>query len=272
MNFNFIITEKCNWECSYCFFPRIENQKHPKLKNLQKHIPYIKDIPIDGYMDVQGGEIGLVPIDILEYFFTTMKQKMYISTNGLFLTKKMHLNEKIRPYIEMIQWHVHPEPCNNIHIYDIHDKEIFISKGIVGSSMDNMINFLNYNKHIMFHYIDFEYYRNDLVFHDADKYRSLYAKINHIENLTEDAKQRIRKRVTESKDLRSKCMFHNDSILIDLVNENICLCQRNLDVNVNLTEKKLLERIETEPIDFFNLDMISCYSCGRLYEGKTRRL
>ncbi len=275
MNFNFIITEKCNWSCSYCFFPEIENQKQPKLEKIKKHLAYIKNYSIDGYMDVQGGEIGLVPVDILEYFFTTMGQKMYVSTNGVFLNNNFHKNEKIRPFVEMVQWHigiVDLKPKAYL-VQDIIDNGIFISKGIVHHDIDQMIDFIDYNKYIMFHYIDFEYpIHIRKLNHDREKYRELYNKILPIENLTKDAKDRIFKRINEWDQWRDICRKYNDSIMIDLVNEKICLCQRNLHINVDLNEENLNKRFKVAPIDFFDLSETTCESCGRLYEGKTRRL
>jgi hypothetical protein len=128
------------------------------------------------------------------------------------------------------------------------------------------------NKHIIFHYIDFEYDIEEEVVYDRDKYKTLYSKINHLENLTEDAKIRIRKRAEESDELRYICRDKNDSVLIDLVNEKICLCQRNMDINEELNIANLFRRCWTDPAQFFNIKDETCFSCGRLYEGKTRRL
>jgi hypothetical protein len=272
VNFNFILTEECNWNCEYCSFPKLKNPKKPDMDIIKMHLEYIKDFLIEGYMDVQGGEIGLVDIGLLEYFFTTMGRKMFISTNGVFLNKKMHLNEKIRPYIKMIQWHIFPSPDGFVVIDDIKDPDIFISKGIVYHDADEMIEFINMNKHILFNYIDFEYDIGKEVSYDREKYRDLYNKINHLENLTEDAKMRIRKRAQEPNDLRETCRDKNDSILIDLVNEKICLCQRNMHINVDLGLLTLFKRCWTDSKEFFDIKDETCFSCGRLYEGKTRGL
>ena len=102
INFNFVLTEQCNWRCKYCFFTDIQDQRSANFDIVKMHLEYIKDFMIEGYMDVQGGDIGLVDIGLLEYFFETMGRKMYVSTNGVFLNKKMHLNEKIKPFIKMI--------------------------------------------------------------------------------------------------------------------------------------------------------------------------
>jgi molybdenum cofactor biosynthesis enzyme MoaA len=269
VNFNFILTEECNWDCEYCQFPRIKNPKTVTMEQLKMHLEYIKDFNISGYMDVQGGEIGLVPENILEYFLETMGRKMYVSTNGIFLNKKMHLNEKIRPYIKMIQWHIKPE----VYVENIKDSGIIITRGIVHNDADEMIEFLNNNKHLYIEYIDFEYSIDDEVEHDRAKYMEFYQKLNHLENISEGAKKRIRQRAQEKEGLRNACTTRNDSILIDLVNEKICLCQRNMHVNVDLGLIALWNRCWNDPTDYFlDLDKSNCYSCGRLYHGKTRNL
>lgn len=273
MNFNFILTEDCNWDCDYCHFPSVKNPRTTTIEILQRHLPYLKDWEITGYMDVQGGEIGLVPENILEYFLETMGRKMYFSTNGVFLNKKMHLNEKIRPYIKMIQWHVFPNPNGDAYVENIKDKGIIITRGIVHDDADEMIDFLNNNKHLYIEYIDFDYSLDSVVTHDRAKYMDLYHKLNHLENISEGAKNRIRDRAQEKEGLRMVCKTSNDSVLIDLVNEKICLCQRNMNVNVDLGLLALWNRCKTNPVDYFlDIDNGNCDSCGRLYEGKTRNL
>jgi len=267
MNYNFIITEECNVICKYCVFPKIENPHTATMEVLQKHLPYIKELEISGYMDVQGGEIGLVPDDILEYFFVIMDTKMFVSTNGLFLNKI----DKFKKYIDIVQWHVTPTPMKSLLIPDVNHDELFISKGIVHDDIDDMVEFIKSNKNIQFHYIDFEYDIEQHIEYNAIKYIKLYRKIKDLKNLSDDAKERIKGRTVENLN-RRRCMEENDSILIDLVNEKICLCQRNMHVNVSLTKENLERRMETKPRDFFDLSDTTCKSCGRLYEGKTRRL
>ena len=69
-------------------------------------------------------------------------------------------------------------------------------------------------------------------------------------------------------------MNYNHSILIDMVNENICLCQRQLDVFIPLNEENLIYRLKTFPKNLWMDLMIgvgidkSCDSCTRLYAGK----
>lgn len=273
MNFNFILTEKCNWECDYCYFSGVEEPKTVTMNQLKKHLDYIKDFIIEGYMDVQGGEIGLVPENILEYFFKTMRKQMFISTNGVFLNRKYHLNENIRPFIKMIQWHVFPNPNDDAYVENIEDPGIKIVRGIVHDNADDMIGFLNNNKHLYIDYIDFDYDLDSNVEHDKLKYFEFYRKVKHLDNVSDEAKKRILDRVRERDGLRELCTTTNDSILIDLVNEKICLCQRSMQTNVDLNIAALWKRCHTEPKDYFeDQSLNNCKSCGRLYEGKTRRL
>jgi MoaA/NifB/PqqE/SkfB family radical SAM enzyme len=73
-SFSFILTEKCNWHCPYCYFTGLSWPKEPNLDRFKEHLPYIKKI-IDRLgdlvvnIDIQGGEVGLIDSEILRYFF-----------------------------------------------------------------------------------------------------------------------------------------------------------------------------------------------------------
>ena len=137
----------------------------------------------------------------------------------------------------------------------------------------NIYRNLDLQKHIQFDYLDFEYKDDLYLEHDRSKYLDLYKSIEKLENVTEDAKKRILSRISESISLRDICRSRNDSIIINLVNETICLCQRNLHINIPLSKENILDFIEKKyPYKIFNYDNNNCNSCGRLYEGKTRRL
>jgi len=97
-------------------------------------------------------------------------------------------------------------------------------------------------------------------------YKELYTAIQEIDNVSNYAKDIIRGRINERPDHRSNCRNFNHSILIDLVNANICLCQRQLDISIPLTEENLIYRLKTFPKDVFDKD--HCDSCTRLYAGK----
>ena len=270
--FSFILTEKCNWNCEYCYFSNISKQKRPKIEIFQKHLPYIKNIidklekhKIQVNTDIQGGEVGLIPLEILQDFFQTLQYKMVVSTNGEFLKRGYHLDEKIRPFIGAILWHVSTKFDSKIEV-DYNDKDVFISRGIVHHDIDEMVNFIKDNPHIIFDYVEFEFNLNDIRTMRASMYHSLINRLKDVENVTTNARNILELRLLEKEDLRSNCTMANGSVVIDLVNENICLCQRNPEDCMPLNRASLIERLTGFPNQFF--EGSGCNSCTRLYSAK----
>jgi hypothetical protein len=267
-SFSFVMNQKCDWDCPYCYFRhfRFDNVS---LEVYQKHLPYIKKI-IDKLgdlvvnIDIQGGEVGLIPVEILEYFFQTLKKPIVVSTNGMFMEKGYHNNPLIKPYIDRIFFHYWDFSGRKTKDYDI--KDIPVLRGICHSRVDGLVNFIKGNPDVMFEYVEFEFDIDEPRKMDVDMYNSLYESIQDFDNVSEYAKGIIRGRLNERPDHRNNCRRYNHSILIDLVNAKICLCQRQLDINIPLTEENLLYRLRTFPKDVFDND--HCETCTRLYAGK----
>jgi len=270
--FSFILTEKCDWNCEYCYFSNISKQKGPKIETLQKHLPYIKrilDILNHNNLfintDIQGGEVGSIPLEILQYFFQTIKYKTAVSTNGEFLRRGYHLDEKIRPFIGAILWHVSTKFDSKIEV-DYNDKDVFISRGIVHHDIDEMVNFIKDNPHIIFDYVEFEFNLNDIRTMRASMYHSLINRLKDVENVTTNARTILEMRLLENENLRDNCKAANGSIVLDLVNENICLCQRSPDDCMPLNRASLIKRLTGFPNQFF--EGKGCNTCTRLYSAK----
>lgn len=270
-SFCFIVTEKCNWNCKYCGFPQIPYPKETNLEILSRHLPYIKEI-IDKlgdllvFCDIAGGEVGLLPLDVLQYFFKTLNKSMVISTNGLFMDKGYHLDPILRPYIEGIWWHVHPEPNGKIY-YDWNDDEIFINKGITYDNINHIVAFCESNPNIQINYVEFEFpIKGENLKKDSD-YIYLIKKLEGLPNITENAINILKSRIIEKEGLRNQCRDYNQTIVFDLINENILLCHRSMQNYIPLTKKNLERRLISFPKDIFN-GQTSCNSCTRLYAGK----
>lgn len=272
MGFSFILTEKCNWKCEYCYFSNISKQSGPRFETFQKHLPYIKKIidtsnchGIQVNIDIQGGEVGLIPLKILQEFFQTIKHKTVVSTNGEFLKRGYHLDEKIRPFIGAILWHVSTNFASKIDV-DYNDEEIFISRGIVHNDLDEMVNFIKINPNITFDYVEFEFDLNERRTMTVPMYHDLIKQLKELDNVTENALNILNLRLLENANLRDDCSKVNGSVVIDLVNENICLCQRRPDDCIPLNRANLIERLKGFPQQFF--EGRGCESCTRLYSAK----
>lgn len=99
---NLFITSYCNWNCSYCDIPYIEN-KHTTIEILNKH-SYIFDI-FNHYkipVILTGGEPGLLPKDTIDYIFSNFTTTISVATNGIYYDR---FNDKylISDYIYHIQ-------------------------------------------------------------------------------------------------------------------------------------------------------------------------
>jgi organic radical activating enzyme len=271
-SFCFIATEICNWKCNYCDFVKIKEPRSTNIDILKKHLPYIAEIikKLGDYavhVDIAGGEIGLLPIEIIQYFFKTINVPIVVSTNGLFLKKKYHLDPVIRPLIREIQWHVIDYPRSININEDYNDDDIFINKGIVGDNSKGMVDFCEANPNIQINYVEFEFPMDKPRKKDNAIYKDFYEKIKNVMNITDNAKNIIKNRLTEKPNLRELCEKFNQTIVTDLVNERIMFCHRSQNVTIPLNKKIFIKRIKTFPKDMFFGDK-KCYSCTRLYAGK----
>ena len=270
-SFCFIVTEECNWKCKYCGFPEIVQPKSTNLQILSRHLPYIKEI-VDKlgdllvFCDIAGGEVGLLPLDVLQYFFKTIDRKIVVSTNGLFMEKGYHLDPVIRPYIDGIWWHVHPEPKGKID-YDWNDDEIFINKGITHDNAQEMVDFCEANPNIQMNYVEFEFPIGESLQKNDSDYLYLLEKLEDLPNVTQNAKDILRSRLTEKEGLREQCRDFSQTVVFDLINENILLCHRSMNNYIPLNRKNLEKRLRLFPKDVFPGEN-QCNSCTRLYSGK----
>lgn len=271
--FNFIITEVCNWNCDYCAFPQIQlTANHTTKEIIDKHIDYINEI-IDkinpDVISVQGGEIGLIPEDILEYFFARLNRKIDVSTNGEFLKRGFHKNPIIKSKVRIIMLHV-VDKIDNYKVDINYDSEIPVVCGIVdiNKNPEKVKQFIQANSQIYFEYIDYEHSISEESSHIDSCYLELFYAIRDLKNVSKSAIHRILKKHELNKDKVIKlnqnvCMRLHPYIYVDLVNERIPLCIRNFsDVYQDLTYDTLIKIITN--IGFFNYKDNHCNCCFRM--------
>ena len=270
-SFSFILTEKCDWSCSYCQFPLLSNKNEIESDKISKHLPYIRETisKIQQFstpaIEIQGGEIGLIDENVLIMFLEQLNQKVMVSTNGLFLKKGYHLNKKIRPYIKEIQWHVCDKP-GPFKSKDYNDPDIFINKGIVDESINKIVKFIEYNPQITFNYVELECDINEKKTGAVDDYNEFYDRIKGLSNITDSAKERIKNRKDDVLE-RDKCYKFHECVSINMASETICLCQRCLESSIPLTKENLIKRLTDFPKFIFSSG-VGCRSCTRLYKDK----
>lgn len=273
---NFILTEVCNWNCEYCVFPNKKEVHHATKLSIETHIDYIKrimDITDPGLQNlmIQGGEVGLVPKDVLIYLFERIQCKIDISTNGEFLRREYHNHPSMRPWIERIMLHI-GDPIDEYKLdldYSLEDDDIFIDTGIVDVDMNpiKVQKFIQVNPQIRFDFVDYETPIFDGPCRvNSSVYKDLYDAIKNLDNVTKFAKDRLWKRflrhkTTDIKKQQEVCRSLHPSIFIDFVHETIPLCIRNYGlVDLPLTEKNLISVIgDIAPFDYNNNVCDNCF-------------
>jgi len=270
--FSFILTEVCDWECNYCQFPLLNSPNELTTEKIIKHTPYIKEIiskTENPYVEMQGGEIGLIGSNMLALFLEELDQQIIVSTNGLFMERGYHLNERIRPYLREIMWHVCDKPGDYKLEVDYNDDDLFINKGIVHDDISNIVTFIRRNPHITFNYIELECDIRHKRSHHVEDYRRLYDHIVELSNVSNNALQIVKRRIDNPDSISDRCRKYHSVVSINLASETICLCQRVTDINVPLTRDNLIGRLKEFPNKFFEQrDSMGCASCIRLCCGK----
>lgn len=105
-----LLTSRCSEQCDYCDFPLLENPSDATKENIDYFFKNI--VPRDRLfrytrLGLVGGEIGLLDMDTLDYFFTPFVGKgitFNIMTNGLFLKKDYH--KRYKNMIHSITYHM----------------------------------------------------------------------------------------------------------------------------------------------------------------------
>lgn len=272
----FILTERCNWQCKYCQYPLIENPKHlntiDEAKELDWLYDYINNNPkYDGCV-LEGGEIGLVPIEVVLYMLEKLNKKCIINTNGVFIDEVIKNGIDISKYTDTIWWHCVPNPNGDI----IEDKAVLpgvnVIPGIVGNSVDNIIKFVTNNKHIKFGYLAIE---NDLgnrvnievLRHEYEQLLDFVNKNKDMFSNTDDIIMRTVnsiKAVDRYDRIRSICRKCSTYTVINVPNKQLSICavrsnSNRIELNVANLEK--IDKKKHNPFDPTRFD--NCDTCIR---------
>lgn len=279
---NLILTEECNWNCKYCLFPQIKKPNRTNIKIIRRHLHYVKKIfkivsnEYTMNLMIQGGEVGTLPEEVLEFLFTEWGMDIDVSTNGEFVRRGFHKNPKIRKYVKRIMLHI-ADPIGPYKIkldYDFKDPEIFMDTGIcdVEKDPDNLVSFIKMNSNIRFDFVDYEQDINKECSDNSNLYIELYEKLLPLENVTEQAKERIKKRYElnkgkEIKDKQNLCRQLNPTFFVDLVRETIPLCIRNYGKTfIPLNEENFKKTISE--VNIFNFENCTCKNCFRICQNQ----
>lgn len=181
------LTQVCNWKCPYCEFPNITSPEHTDIEYFKVILSQIKKITdkYDIEHCVEGGELGLAPVALLDLFFNSELAKSYhVSTNGNFLEKDYH--NKYYDKIHSILYHVKPEiidttyDFNDYHIYGI---RFYYTIVITKENIDLIDSFFSYHPDKLFVPHVLQPRTKNLSLMNIDYYKKIYDIVKDKKNI-----------------------------------------------------------------------------------------
>jgi hypothetical protein len=172
------LTQHCNWKCYYCEFPTLENPITTNILYLKDILSQIKEITKHYNIEhcVEGGEIGLLNIDLLDVFFNSGLSKTYhVATNGTFMKRGYH--KRYCDKIHTILYHVKPEIINTTFDfirYQTYGIKFYYTIVITKENINVLEDFLNYNNDISFVLHVLQQRRRDITLMDINYYNRIY--------------------------------------------------------------------------------------------------
>lgn len=143
MNYEVVLTYKCNWNCEYCAV-----DTHNNHISLGTAFEKIKNIPSNSNVTLSGGELGLLKREFLTKvisFLQSTNCKISINTNGLLLRRYPDLLE----YFEEITYHCSEDLNLDDEIY-ITDHNIKYLLVVHDENINKLKDFLDKNSEILF--------------------------------------------------------------------------------------------------------------------------
>lgn len=229
------LTEKCNWNCAYCDFPKKELCKTVPIEQVLEAIELIKKVTNNSdRIDycLEGGEIGLLTTDYLDQIFDSGLAETYtVTTNGLFMQRGYH--ERYKDRIHYILYHVMPDLAEQFNFTDYEfDPRITVHYTIVitKDNIQHLEGFLDYHADKMFLPHIMQPRTDDVEFLAKDHYQRLHDIIKDRSNVTPGFKSRLPKILAKCEDpdwiamTRTKCANVYTQPIFDLPNMMINRC------------------------------------------------
>jgi len=233
MWFEFITNTKCNWNCEYCSFDRVEEAwiTPEKIQRHQYVYDFINSIE-EKTIVLEGGEIGLIENSyLLKELILKFNQKVVINTNGTFFDQP---REMLYDYIESVFLHVAPDAKEPFRLtkYDVPFEVIY---GLVDDDPIALHEFDLMNRESpKLGYMEYEFINEEPTF--------------DVLTIEED---------------RRNCYTLNPFMSIDLAREVLCPCTaRGCHITIPLNETnfhKLLSGFNN-----FLLENDMCETCYRI--------
>lgn len=265
----FQLIDKCNWNCSYC--------NYASKFNLNKEIEFDEETilnidmvssvidKIKSFCDIhllaQGGEIGLLSREKLNFFFKRMKQRdITISTNGEFIKNDYHLI--FDEFIGQVHYHV-------VEDYDQKYQKIFYKENdkiipgavITKFDIEFLKDFIQSNEYLK--YLDFEFPLNDelseSIYNNVIQCRKFL--IDNFPQLYDNCSNNILG-FDELLKYQDGCKNCNRIVTIDFVNNKLLLCSvKNRHISIDLNRQNLVKLLTEFRV--YNTMNSNCKTCIR---------
>jgi len=246
MQIDFVISEPCDYDCDYC---KVKNYSNIITKDIIDKHKWLFDFirKIKANVVIQGGDIGYVPEDTLQYLFDALKPlKPTLSVEQKFYEMNYH-NIFKGQYTELFY-----------HISDLKSikPKAYPGKiGIVDKDINKITEFLDNNPNIPIDYIAFENDFTNISIEQINETNKIFQEALKKYNLDlyfpKDASEELRKKCTDA-----------SYITISLAKEKIVQCIRAYNIDMNLTKENLQKYI----LNPLTSDI--CNSCSRTFIDK----
>jgi len=233
------LTEICNWQCSYCDFPKLNKPKSAPIERVLEYFDMLKEATgHDQTIEygLEGGEIGILSQDYLDQVFAHDLTETYtICTNGLFMERGYH--ERYKDKIHYILYHTQPEITNNCIIPDfIYDPSIKVEYALVitktnlyDGTLEKVINdYIANDRYFIFHILQPRTLGLDLL--GIDDFKKLYSILEGKPNVEPHFIIRVAKIIANLEKTswvnsrRTICANSYQQPIFDIPNERINRC------------------------------------------------
>jgi len=228
------LSEKCQWNCKYCDFPTFQSTaKHVTIDSLKEQVKILKKFDLSKWnICIEGGEIGLVPEEVLDYWFfeSNVAPSYHVATNGLFLEKYY---EKYKDKIHTVLYHCLPDvkkdSIGKIKEYNISKDILYYTVVLTPENIDYIHDFLYYYKDLTWSIHVLQPRIAETVNMDLSYYEKVLDTLKSLPEINQHYAKRYEKIVQDLKTdnvMKKRIFCANDysKSMVDLVKQEINRC------------------------------------------------
>jgi len=252
MTFDLVLNESCNYNCFYCTVKNYKNTiTKDKLDKLDWLFTILKKLHNKKLINVviQGGDIGLVPEETLEYFFQKIYPiKVEISCQDNFFKNKY--NEKFKDYYTVLYNHISDlDGCisPNIGVTGVVDKDPKKIKDFIDKY--GPVNYIGFEN-------DFSPITIQGIKETIKEFINIIGPNKQLQDILNISNEELKKR-------RKEC-YKAAYVTLSLCSGKIVQCIRNYNNSIELTNDNLYKYIIKPDI----IKTVGCESCSRTFIDK----